>query len=322
MKRDRMLKWIRTDRIIKNENNPRQPARFTADQLETLRASIATHGVLEPVIVTPYDEDMFELIDGERRLTSATLEGIKDVPAIVVNKMDDHDAVVVMYNVHTQHEGWKMAEEMAAIKRLLERNGHRPEDELAKELGMTVSTLKERLRVIKMGDAVMTEVAKGDLDYSSALRADQVANTLARNRPALVARLGGETAVKNKLLTKAKTQRKKGLRKGISQELVQYRGDLADRSVMADSMVEEYLTTPEAKMGDLLKRDRPSDDRRKVVELSDKLHRVERDIRNFPVEGMESKNLRELRKATSSLIEACHALETRVVKALMSPGAE
>jgi ParB-like chromosome segregation protein Spo0J len=51
--RDRELKWLPVDKIIKNENNPREESAFDADQLVTLRRSMTTYGTLQPVIVTP-----------------------------------------------------------------------------------------------------------------------------------------------------------------------------------------------------------------------------------------------------------------------------
>ena len=64
--------------------SPAPAGSFTPEQLTSLRRSLTTHGVLQPLIVSRYDDDMYLLIEGERRWTSAKLEGIKELPVIVV----------------------------------------------------------------------------------------------------------------------------------------------------------------------------------------------------------------------------------------------
>src|SRR5262245_10275854 len=50
------------------ENNPYQPRKqFDEDDLESLRESIKTHGVLQPLVVRQVG-DRYQLIAGERRL--------------------------------------------------------------------------------------------------------------------------------------------------------------------------------------------------------------------------------------------------------------
>ncbi len=308
---DRQLKWIPTEKIIQNNANPRKEPSFSADRLESLRRSISTHGILQPLIVTPYDEDVFLLVDGERRWRSAKIDGVKELPAIVVNRLSGHDEVVVMFNVHTQHEGWEMAEQLVAIKELKARNGHLSDDELARELGMQVVTFRDRLRVLDMGDQVVTEIAKGSIEYSAALRSTQTANIITRARPKLAAKLGGEKAVEQRLVEKAKTGGK-----GISQELVKYKADFADPERVPDDLVEEYVSNPAARVRDLLQSHPPIEERHRADELTHKLRRLELDIRTFSLDPAGGQNLTELRRALGALNEAAQALETKIVQAL------
>ena len=53
--RRRELKWLPVEKIIKNELNPREESAFKPEELESLRYSIRNHGMLDPVMVTPYD---------------------------------------------------------------------------------------------------------------------------------------------------------------------------------------------------------------------------------------------------------------------------
>jgi ParB/RepB/Spo0J family partition protein len=302
--------------MIKNERNPRQKASFSSENLAPLRASIEEHGILEPLMVQAYDDDMYLLLEGERRWTVAGLLGIKEVPAIVVNRLDEQEQVVTMFNIHHQRKGWEMAEELTAIRELKERNGHLGEDALAKKLGISTATLRDRLQVLAMGDEVIAEIARDRLDYSSALRSDQIAKSLARKRPAVAEKLGGEAGVRKRLLAKAKSRRPAGGRGGIGQELVEARKDLVDPEAMPDELVEEYLDKPDAKLRDVRRRAESLEERRKVEDLSREARRLEREMTLFRIDLEAAPNLRELRTALASLIEAAQGLEKRVSAAI------
>ena len=182
LSRKRELIWLSPEKIVPNDNNPRESGAFKPDELASLRRSIMTHGVLEPVIVAPYKGDTYKLIEGERRWTSARIEGVKEIPAIVVNRMDDYEEQVVMFQVHMQRRGWKAAEEMNAIERVLETKPDRTDEALAEELGMSPSQFRDRRQVLGMGQAVRAAIARGEMDYYAALRADQVSKQISRDQ--------------------------------------------------------------------------------------------------------------------------------------------
>ena len=315
--RNSKLKWIEMDKIVPNEKNPRSKRHFTKEELLSLRQSVETHGVLQPILVQPYRDgprdDRFLLIEGERRFSVARDLGVKEIPAIIGKKMDDHDQLVAMYHVHTQHRGWEMAEQLRTIKELIERNGNKSEEEMADELGMTVATFKNRLKVLNMGDDVVADIATDKVEYSSALRAGEVASSLGKKRPELVAKLGGQDAVQRKLLDKAKSRGK-----GISQELVEAKKDLADVQQVPDKVVEKYIEQPKVKLRDVRKEQASLAERRKAESLARDLRRTAKDIAAFEVDLDAVPNLRELRAAISSLIDAAQDLESEVVDALLA----
>lgn len=309
--RDREYKFIDVNKIIKNENNPRSPAAFTEDELVSLRRSIANLGLISPVIVVPYDDDMYKLIEGERRWTSAKLEGFKEIPALVINRMTDHDEVVVMFNAHMQHRGWQTAEEMAAIKNLKEENGSLTDGELATELGMSNSKLRDRLRVLAMGDHVVSAIARGDIDFYVALRSGEVSQTLTRKRGAVVERLGGEAAVKEKLLKKAQTRKS-----GMTRELESIRQDASDTDHVPDAVLEAYIEEPEVTLVEARRRERSLHERRAVEDLAREVLHLEGDLKKFGIDLTTAPNLVQLRRALTRLIETATQLEADVVRVL------
>jgi ParB/RepB/Spo0J family partition protein len=307
MTRKRELIWVSPDRIVANDNNPRSQAAFTPDELVSLRRSIMTHGILEPVIVSPYKGDTFRLIEGERRWTSARIEGVKEIPAIVVDRMDDSQEMVVMFNVHTQRRGWETAEELRAIERLIAENPDKGDAELAADLGMNVGTFRERRQVLAMGDQVVSSIGRGEIDYYAALRTGQVSKTLARKRPELTERLGGETVVRDRLLSKART------RKGVTRELENIRQDARDHDAVPDDVLEAYIERPQVTLGDARAQARSLAERRAVEDLVKQIHHLSSDLRVFDVDFSEAPNLDDLRRALVSLIDTAQGIERRIV---------
>ena len=65
------------------ERNPYQPrTSFAEEALAELAASIAAHGVLQPVLVTE-TLNGYRLVAGERRLRAAQIAGLKRIPALI-----------------------------------------------------------------------------------------------------------------------------------------------------------------------------------------------------------------------------------------------
>lgn len=310
----RQLRWVELDQITRNEKNPREAEAFSEDALASLRTSIRTHGVLEPIIVARRGRK-YQLIEGERRWRAARLERLERLPALIIDDLPLRDQVVVMFNIHGQRRGWAKAEEVRALQELLAQNGDRPVDELAAELGVTPATLADRMAVLKMGPAVMADIAGDKISYSSALRAQEVARTLARERPALVKELGGEKAVERKLLDKAKRRGR-----GISQELVEARKDLADPHAVNDKVVRRYLTDHAVTLGELRRRVPPLGARRRADDLNRDIRRVEKALRTFDADLKTLPDLKELRVNLDRLMEAAQDLEQRVVRAMIKNG--
>jgi ParB/RepB/Spo0J family partition protein len=97
------LRFIPTDRIQRNEHNPRLI--FRAHELEELAASIQEIGVQVPISVFK-DGTRFTLIDGERRWRACLMINRKTVPAIIYPKPDPVQNIVFMFNIHRFRKDW------------------------------------------------------------------------------------------------------------------------------------------------------------------------------------------------------------------------
>ena len=81
--------------------------------------SVAQFGVMAPLIARPREEGGYEIISGHRRQHAAQLAGLKSLP-VIVRKMDDDQAVILMVDSNLQRESILPSERAFAYKMKLE----------------------------------------------------------------------------------------------------------------------------------------------------------------------------------------------------------
>ena len=93
--------------------------------------SIAQYGVLTPLIARPLEDGGYEIISGHRRAHAAEMAGLTEVP-VLVRKMDDDAATVLMVDSNLQRENILPSERAYAYKMKMEamkRQAGRPSKE-------------------------------------------------------------------------------------------------------------------------------------------------------------------------------------------------
>ena len=133
--------------------SPYQPRRtFDTEAIEELSESIKKYGVIQPITVRRCSMDSYELIAGERRLRASTMAGLLRVPAIVVD-LSDNDCAVVALIENIQRENLTFLEEAEAYRNLLYRHGF-TQEELAKRIGKSQSSVANKVRLLKLPSVV------------------------------------------------------------------------------------------------------------------------------------------------------------------------
>lgn len=128
--------------------NPAQPRRrFSREGLEELSASIAQHGVLQPLSVRRVG-DGYQLISGERRLRAAHMAGLTEVPCIVV-AADQRESSLLALIENVQRRDLDFVEEAQAIQALLNATGE-TQEAIARQLGKSQSAVANKLRLLKL----------------------------------------------------------------------------------------------------------------------------------------------------------------------------
>lgn len=132
--------------------NPYQPRKkFDAISLRELSASIEEFGVLQPISVRRV-EDGFEIIAGERRFRAAENIGMKEIPAIIMNA-DEHKSALLALLENLQREDLCFFEIAEGYQKLIREQGM-TQDDLARKLGKSQSTVANKLRLLRLSPRV------------------------------------------------------------------------------------------------------------------------------------------------------------------------
>lgn len=114
---------VMTIAVAEIRPNPDQPRRhFSDDKLNELAASIAKHGVIQPIVVRPFN-DGYQIVAGERRWRAAQRVQLHDLPAIVRN-FDDSETLEIALLENIQRQDLNPIEEAEAYKKLTDLFGH------------------------------------------------------------------------------------------------------------------------------------------------------------------------------------------------------
>lgn len=155
---------ISTSRDVPVESirpNPEQPRRsFDQAELARLADSIATHGILQPVIVVQ-DGDGYVLIAGERRWRAVAQLGHSTIPA-VVRTANEQDQLELALVENIQRSDLNALEEAHAYRHLIDEFGL-TQERVAERVGRSRPTIANTLRILETAPSVQQAVADGDI---------------------------------------------------------------------------------------------------------------------------------------------------------------
>ena len=148
--------------IHKVEPNPNQPRQdFDPEELQSLSESIATHGLIQPLIVRLLDSGYYQIIAGERRWRACRMAGLDEVPTIVM-EADDRKAMALALIENLQRQDLNPMEESLGYQRLMQEFGL-TQEEAAHQVGKSRSAVANSLRLLNLSDPVMELVRSGKL---------------------------------------------------------------------------------------------------------------------------------------------------------------
>lgn len=135
--------------------DPTQPRKDLGD-LQGIKDSIEEHGIMQPLIVSPLDEETYLLISGERRYTSAKSLGLSKVPAII-RTVADHERLQLQLIENIHRQDLSPIEEAQGYKRLIDEFNLTQRD-VAKTAGKSLTSINETLRLLQLPDDITSNV--------------------------------------------------------------------------------------------------------------------------------------------------------------------
>lgn len=150
------MREIAIDAIRPNPYQPRQL--FDDDELNELADSIATHGLIQPLVVADTD-DGYVLIAGERRWRASRIAGLRTVP-IVIRSADPREMLAIAIVENVQRSNLDAIETAAGFKRLIDEF-ELTQAEVAALVGRSRTAVANTVRLLGLQDEIKSMVSGG-----------------------------------------------------------------------------------------------------------------------------------------------------------------
>lgn len=150
--------------IEANPFNPR--TNFEKEALAELSASIAEHGIIQPLTVRKLGRDKYQLISGERRFRASQIAGLTEVPAYI--RVANDQAMLEMALVENiQREDLNAIEVALSYDRLI-KECNLTQEQLSKQISKSRSAITNHLRLLKLPAEVQKGVRDSEISMGHA----------------------------------------------------------------------------------------------------------------------------------------------------------
>lgn len=149
--------YLKISDIEPNRDQPRRD--FDEEALAELADSIAQHGVLQPLLVRPVGTDFYQIVAGERRWRASRMAGLQEVP-VVIRELTDNEVMEIALIENLQREDLSAVEEAQGYKSLMETY-NMTQEEIAKSMGKSRSSIANSLRILTLPENVVDMISKG-----------------------------------------------------------------------------------------------------------------------------------------------------------------
>ena len=135
--------------LMKLETFAEHPYTIVNDEeMGELMEAVARYGVVEPILVRPKENGMYEILSGHRRVVAATMAGFMDIPARIM-ECDDDEAVFLVCdsNLHRTVDYRSQCHAVSLQLRAMNHQGKRGDGmSSAQRLGKQMHVSDEEIR--------------------------------------------------------------------------------------------------------------------------------------------------------------------------------
>ena len=158
------LKQIPVEFLQRGQYQPRRE--FNSDSLQELADSIASQGLIQPIVVRGIGQDKYEIIAGERRWRAAQLAGLDEIPAMV-RDISDQATIAMALIENIQREDLNAIEESQALIRLQDEF-NLTQQQVAEAVGKSRSAVTNLMRLAALQQLVQQQLERGDIELGHA----------------------------------------------------------------------------------------------------------------------------------------------------------
>ncbi|MFZ2414844.1 MAG: ParB/RepB/Spo0J family partition protein [Minisyncoccia bacterium] len=163
---------IEVNKIIPNTQQPRQD--FNNESLWELASSIKEYGILEPLVVSRHEEETnsgttvsYQLISGERRLRASKLLGLKTVPVIIKESLDEKLKLELALIENIQREDLNSISKARAFTKLMSEFGL-SQQAVATKMGKSREYVANILRLLQLPYEAQKAMEEGKINEGHA----------------------------------------------------------------------------------------------------------------------------------------------------------
>lgn len=161
---DNLTAELRLSEIEPNKDQPR--IHFDEEALQELAESIATHGLLQPIVVRPMIGGTYQIVAGERRWRASRIAGLNTVP-VIIKSLDDKQTMELALIENLQRMDLNPVEESKGYARLL-KEFELTQEEVAERVGKSRSAVTNALRLLNLPDDMLNALAEGRISAGHA----------------------------------------------------------------------------------------------------------------------------------------------------------
>ena len=155
------------------------------EDMKMLIESIEKYGILNPLIVRPLKEGVYEIVSGHRRRYAAEKLGYRKVP-VIIRVMRDEESVIAMVDANLQRESISFSEKAFAykmkndaMKRVRGRKkrgqiddnllGKRTIEIIAEESGESYKQIQRYIKITALHPTLLNMLDEGEISFNPAV---------------------------------------------------------------------------------------------------------------------------------------------------------
>ena len=152
------LSYLPIENLFPNLNQPRKD--FSSDELNSLASSIEDTGIIQPILVRK-NNDIYEIVAGERRWRAAQIAKIHEVP-VLIKELTDEEVVKISIIENIQRVDLNPIEEANSYNQLIQDFGY-TQEKVSASLGKSRSYIANSLRLLSLPESIIIFLKEGKL---------------------------------------------------------------------------------------------------------------------------------------------------------------